>query len=325
MNQTLSDIDHTMAGDVITGLSETPKRLSSKYFYDNRGSQLFQDIMHMDTYYLMNCEYEIFEKQTGNLTHSFSPKGKPFNLIEFGAGDGYKTKLLLSQMLKIGQQFTYMPIDISSGALDTLQDSLMEALPDLHLRTVQGEYFEALHRVNEDHVEGHKVILFLGSNIGNFIREQALRFLKGLAREMQAEDRVLIGFDLKKDPKVILPAYSDPWGITRAFNLNLLNRLNRELGADFDLEHWDHFASYDPVSGETKSFILSKKAQRVHFESLERGFSFQRWEPIWTELSQKYDIAMIRDLAENSGFEVVENFYDERKYYLNSLWKLKID
>ena len=316
------DIDQQMAQDVLQGLTQTPRRLPSRYFYDDRGSQLFQDIMRMDTYYPMNCEYDIFRQQTDQVLDFFSSPEKQFRLVEFGAGDGYKTKVLLKRMLERGFNFTYLPIDISEGAIDTLADSINEDLPRVDFQAVVGDYFDALHQINAaQHPNEHKVVLFLGSNIGNFTRAAALEFLQALAKEMKPQDRALIGFDLKKDPKVILPAYSDPWGITRAFNLNLLTRFNRELGANFDIDTWDHYASYDPISGETKSYLLSKATQRVHIESLERSFSFSAWEPIWTELSQKYDYTMIRDLAKSAGFKVVENLTDERHYYVNSVWE----
>ncbi len=320
-SSTSTSLNQTLVADVQAGLSGQPKRLSSKYFYDDRGSELFREIMRMDTYYPTDCEYEIFKQHTARIQQAFSPEGQPFQLVEFGAGDGHKTKVLLEYFQREKLPFTYMPIDISKGAIDRLAGDLKRQWPQLNFEPVIGEYFEALHRINQQAGDQPKVILFLGSNIGNFIEDQAVAFLKALRREMNPGDRVLIGFDLKKDPKVILPAYSDPWGITRAFNLNLLTRLNRELGANFDVEQWDHYATYHPINGETRSYLLSKKDQEVFFEKLNCGYHFDAWEPIWTELSQKYDLHMVKRLAQLSGFKIVDNLFDSHRYFLDSIWE----
>jgi len=316
-------IDAQLAQDVREGLSDHPKHLPSRYFYDDKGSEIFRQIMRMDTYYLTDCEYEIFDKQAAGVLEILSRGGQPFRLVEFGAGDGLKTKLLLKDLLARKQEVTYMPIDISKGAIDKLSASLADEMPDLDVEPVIGEYFKALHRITEQEENGHKSILFVGSNIGNFQEAQAVGFLKALAAEMKPEDRVLIGFDLKKDPKVILDAYDDPEGITLEFNMNLLQRFNRELGADFDLNQWMHYPTYNPLNGETRSYLISRCAQQVNFRALDFTVTFEAWEPIWMELSQKYDEHMIEALAEQSGFRVVKNFYDRRGYFVDSVWELK--
>jgi dimethylhistidine N-methyltransferase len=317
------NIDQQMAQDVRWGLGQHPRQLLSQYFYDDAGSELFRDIMRMESYYLTDCEYEIFDQQAAGITKVFTQPGTPFRLIELGAGDGLKTKLLLRHLLQTDRQFTYLPIDISEGAIDNLSADLLAELPDLDFQAVVGEYFDALHRINESHGQGHKVILFVGGNIGNFSQPAAITFLQAVAREMDPKDQLLIGFDLKKDPRTILRAYDDEGGITRAFNLNILSRLNRELGANFQIDQWQHYASYDPVSGETKSYLVSEAAQDVHFSVLKETFHFGAWEPIWTELSQKYDLAMIESLAQAAGFQVIHNFIDERGFLMDSVWSLR--
>ncbi|MEL6256329.1 MAG: L-histidine N(alpha)-methyltransferase [Bacteroidota bacterium] len=318
-NETL--LQTQFAQDVISGLSAKPKHLSSKYFYDAEGSEIFRQIMRMDAYYLTDSEFEIFDQQKEDLLHSFLEPGGPFSLVEFGAGDGLKTQILLKHFLERGIDFSYWPIDISGDALKKLETELEAKWPELNVEGYPYEYFEAMRRMNLD--EGNrKVVFFLGSNIGNFTIPQAIKFLGKIAAELNEDDLVLIGFDQKKDPEVILNAYNDPEGITREFNLNLLRRMNRELGANFDLKKWRHHPTYDPQSGETKSYLLSTENQTVHFRDLGRSFNFEAWESIWLELSQKYDLDLINHLAEKSGFEVVKNFYDSKGYYLNSLWKL---
>ncbi|MEL6674620.1 MAG: L-histidine N(alpha)-methyltransferase [Bacteroidota bacterium] len=316
-------IQHSVfAQDVLRGLKAEQKSLPSRYFYDAAGSEIFRQIMRMDTYYLTDVEYEIFDTQQEDILQAFQAPGGPFRLVEFGAGDGLKTKILLRHFLAQQVNFSYVPIDISGAALAKLENGLKEEFPTLAVDSREDEYFAALRRLQAEN-GARKVVLFLGSNIGNFPHEGAVTFLKELASGLGPEDLVLIGFDLKKDPQIILDAYHDPEGITRKFNLNLLTRMNRELGADFDQEAFLHYPTYDPISGACKSHLLSNKDQTVHFSFLDESIHFKAWEPIWMELSQKYDTASIQALAEASGFKVVGNFTDEKQYFVNSLWELR--
>lgn len=312
---------NTFAEDVLEGLSAEPKRLSSKYFYDDEGSRLFQEIMKLPEYYLTRSEREIFRKQPKSIFKAFEADKKSFDLIELGAGDGTKTSLLVRHFLKNDADFRYVPIDISSEALDFLTAKFRRDFPDLNIQTEQGDYFKKLATFSEKS-EKRKIILFLGSNIGNFSTGQALEFFKGLRRVMNEDDLIFIGFDLHKNPKTILNAYDDSQGITAKFNLNLLKRINRELGADFNIEEFSHYASYHPLERAARSFLISQKEQTVRIENLEKSFEFKKWEPIYMEVSQKYDLETIESLAGESGFEIVRNFFDENKFYTNSLWKL---
>ena len=271
------------AHDVLKGLRASPKHISSRYFYDDKGSEIFRQIMRMPEYYLTDCEYEIFDQQTDAIQQAFTTDADSFRLIEFGAGDGLKTKLLLKHFLKNKLSFKYTPIDISGSALDNLAKDLSKELPDLKVKPVKGEYFEALHTLYGN-FEEQKIVLFLGSNIGNFTQKEAIHFLTRLSSELNKGDLAFIGFDLKKDPEIILKAYNDPAGITREFNLNLLRRMNRELGANFDLKNFRHYPTYDPISGETKSYLLSTQSQIVHFADLDEAIQFDAWEGIWLEL-----------------------------------------
>lgn len=313
--------NQAFANDIVAGLKATPKRLSSKYFYDDKGSQIFQQIMRMDSYYLTDAEFEIFDSRGASLVNACSPDRSSFRLVEFGAGDGLKTKVLIQHLLNDKIEFTYTPIDISASALKGLVADCGNTFPGLKVESLQGDYFQALDRLIASGDTQRKVILFLGSNIGNFKREEALNFLRAIRDHMNPGDRLLIGFDLKKDPHVILPAYSDPEGITAEFNLNLLDRINRELGGNFDRSKWQHYASYDPLSGETKSYLLPTEDQEIILSSVDQRFSVEAWEPIWTELSQKYDDAMIRDLAQESGFEYLEAIRDSRRYFVEAIWE----
>lgn len=308
------------AEDVLRGLSETPKSLSSKYFYDDEGSRLFQEIMKLPEYYLTGCEEEIFSTQTDAIYRSFANGDNAFDLIELGAGDGTKTAVLVDHFLNQNADISYSPIDISEEALDALTEKFNAEFPDLAMKTLNGDYFRILESLKNG--DGRrKVLLFLGSNIGNFSRAQALDFFRQLRAVMNANDLLFIGFDLQKDPHVIVQAYDDAAGVTAAFNLNLLRRINRELGANFDIDKFTHYAIYRPVECSARSFLVSRERQTVHIEALKRDFEFDQWEAVFMEISQKYSLKMIADMAAESGFEIKQNFFDSKNYYCDSLWQ----
>ena len=308
------------AEDVLSGLSSTPKSLSSKYFYDERGSRLFQEIMNLPEYYLTRCEHEIFSTQTEVIFRAFDNGDSSFDLIELGAGDGTKTAVLVDHFLKQNADISYSPIDISQEALDALTKKFTAEFPDLAMSTLNGDYFRILKSLKNGGGR-RKVLLFLGSNIGNFSREQAVDFFRQLRGVMNEKDLLFIGFDLQKDPHIIVRAYDDAAGVTAEFNLNLLRRINRELGANFDLDKFAHYAVYRPVECSARSFLISRDWQTVHIEALKRDFAFEPWEAVFMEISQKYSPKMIANLAAESGFEVKQNFFDLKKYYCDSLWR----
>jgi len=307
--------------DVFKGLTSSPKYLMSKYFYDEEGDHLFNEIMNLEEYYLTNCEFEILSAHKSELLELFNHTINGFQLIEFGAGDGYKTKILLNSFLKEKAKFKYIPIDISQNVLDILRDDLAKNLPELQVETLNEEYFKALKKLN---LAGNsrKIVLFLGANIGNFNASQTSDFLTKLSYNLHEKDLLMIGFDLKKDPKIIQSAYDDPLGITRDFNLNLLSRINRELGGHFDITKFIHHPVYDPISGEMQSFLLSAEEQEVCIDALNAKIHFYAWEPIHTEMSKKYDLKEIEDLAVATGFKPKRHFFDARNYFVDSVWEV---
>lgn len=309
-----------IARDVLNGLTSTPKYLLPKYFYDDKGSRIFTEIMGIPEYYLTRCEREILTTQKEALTREFI-KGNPKNieLVELGSGDGQKTKVLLRHMLYREVSFSYTPVDISSDANERLLASLAGEMPKLAVNALTGDYFEVMKSLN-GHPGTRRIVLFLGSNIGNFSGEDRDLFLGQFSSFLKKGDKVLIGFDLKKSPDIILKAYDDPHGHTRSFNINLLLRLNRELGADFDPDYFEHHATYNPISGAAKSYLVSTITQSVYFKKLKLTFHFKQWEPIFMEASYKFDLASISKLARDFGFEVEENFFDREKYFVDSLW-----
>lgn len=309
-------MNNQFALDVHEGLSAYPKFLSSKYFYDETGDRLFQKIMNLDEYYLTNAEYEIFEKHKDTMLDTFQKDVETFNLVEFGAGDGYKTKVLIRYFLEQHVDFTYIPIDISGNVLDVLEKSLKSEFPNLKVRPLESEYFAALSKLENGGTRN--VVLFLGSNIGNFPRTNAVRFLQELGEGLHPKDQLMIGFDLKKDPLTILRAYDDSEGVTKSFNFNLLTRINNELGGDFDLSKFIHFPSYNPETGTTQSFLISTEEQVVTIN--ENTYFFHPWESIHTEISQKFSIRDINALASECGFEIKLHCFDSRQFFVDSLW-----
>ncbi len=320
MNESTRTGQSGFARDVDKGLSSDPKFLSSKYFYDEEGSRLFQEIMKLPEYYLTRSEMEIFTDQAEEICSAFSPDGQPFDLIELGAGDGQKTAVLVEHLLGTDSSFRFVPIDISSDSIETLTDKFRSRFPELEIRPEVGDYFRTLETFKRSSPR-RKVILFLGSNVGNFTEENAVGFFRHLRDVVNPEDRLLVGFDLHKNPATILNAYDDSLGVTAKFNLNLLTRINRELDADFDIAEFNHYAGYHPLERAARSFLISLRDQTVTIGALGKKFEFRKWEPVFMEISQKYDLAMIEGLAQKSGFEIVENFFDSNRFYLDSLWR----
>lgn len=306
----------TFAEDVRRGLSSNPKYLLSKYFYDAAGDRLFQKIMELPEYYLTRSEDEILRSQAGKLA-SFLDK-ETFDLVELGAGDGLKTRILLEHFLQQNLQFRYLPVDISPNILNHLVETLNQILPGLAVMPLEGEYFAALRKMP---VSKHrKLVLFLGSTIGNMTLEDAQSFLQQLRRELAPGDLVLVGFDLKKDPATILAAYNDSAGVTRAFNHNHLLRINRELGGHFDPKTFLHWPLYNPLTGHTKSYLLSTIAQKVYIEALDLQVDFNAWEAIDMELSKKFDFVEIEALAKAAQLQPLTYFQDQKQYFTDALF-----
>ncbi len=309
------------ARDVIAGLDTEHKSLPSKYFYDEEGDRLFQQIMAMPEYYLTRSEFEIFAEQRKEICEAFGAFNAPFNLIEFGTGDGLKTKLLIRHLLDEGIEFTYYPVDISDHILNELTSALGNEFPGLQVHPIHDDYFGALQQMDRFN-QNRNITLFLGSNIGNFHLNEAAEFLYRFVANCKTGDLLLLGVDLKKDPEVITLAYDDKNGITAAFNLNLLTRMNSELGADFNIDSFKHYTYYEPESGEVLSFLISQEDQRVYFSNLNREINFKKYELIHTEISKKYSLRELEKLGASQGLELVSHFTDSKNYFTNTLFKI---
>lgn len=309
------------ARDVFLGLSQQPKWLSSKYFYDDEGDKIFRRIMHMDSYYLTRAELQLFELHKESMLKLMGPDAS-LRIIELGAGDGLKTSVLLKHFVNRNVNFEFVPIDISEHALEVLEESLLADIPELEIHSLQGDYFNMLSRIKGTNTH-RNVVFFLGSNIGNFSDSNAIDFLSKISSNLNAGDLLMLGFDLKKDPALILAAYDDPEGISAEFNYNLLRRINRELGGNFLVDQFIHHPMYNPVTGECSSFLVSREDQDVFIEELDDSFHFEKWEPVFTEVSRKYAIQEMKEIVEEAGFRAVGEFMDEKGYFMDLILKVE--
>jgi len=315
---TTTTIQSAFAQDVREGFTAKNKHLSSKYFYDDAGSRIFMEIMKMPEYYPTGCEFEILLQQSAQILKQLQFNGL-FNIVEFGSGDGAKTKHLLKSFSEAGAQYTYIPIDISQEAIDALQDNITAFVPGIDMQPRTGDYFDVLEELSGSDVPN--LFLFMGGNIGNYTHDDALALLQKFNAGMKHGDKLLMGIDLQKNPRIVQLAYDDPHGITKAFNMNLLQRINNELEADISLDQFDFYSNYNPKNGEVNSYLISLKKQHFHSTVLNETFFFEKDELIWTELSKKYSFADIDTLAKEAGFTVNQNFMDCKYYFTDSLWE----
>lgn len=302
------------AKDVDQGLSAPKKKLPSKYFYDKKGDELFVKIMALPEYYVTRAEMEIFSEQKHEIIKTFDLQpSQYFELIELGAGDGSKTRKLLQALIQDDYQFDYMPIDISKNALNQLEQSLNKDLPQLSIQQQHGDYFSILESLKNSHHP--KVLLFLGSNIGNMTDDAASDFIYHLGESLNAGDKMLIGTDLIKAKDVVLPAYNDAKGITKNFNLNLLHRMNHELDADFDVEAFEHAPEYNEQEGIAKSYLKSVRNQVVTIPATGKSYQFEADEKIHTEISRKYNDEIMAKILRKTDFEIIAKFTDSQTHF----------
>jgi L-histidine Nalpha-methyltransferase len=305
----------SFADDVRRGLRALPKRLPPKSFYDDLGSSLFEAITHLPEYYLTRAESELLAEYAGEIIDTV---GSPLELLELGSGSSTKTRYLIKAALERQSTLRYSPIDISPAALVSGTQSLIDEYPNLSVEAFAGDYFGLLDG-KELHSAARTMALFLGSNIGNFEPEEAAALLTSLRRTLKAGDALLLGTDLKKSIDRLELAYDDPTGVTAAFNKNVLGRINRELGGNFDLRAFEHDAHYDPVRGAVDMFLIATSAQNVRIRDLDLQVSFAEFESIHTESSYKYDPDGISRMAESAGFRLERCWFDSGVDYALSL------
>ena len=303
------------AGDVRAGLTARPRRLSCLYFYDERGSRLFEEICELPEYYLTRAERSILESHAGDL--AAGPAGR-VDLVDLGSGNSGKTRLVIEALLRRQGRLRFIPVDISVSMLLESSRALVDSYPGLEVLAVAGEYHDGL-----DHLEKEagppRLVLWLGSNVGNFTPAEAVAFLRRLGGAMRPGDALLIGIDLRKDPASLVAAYDDAAGVTARFNLNLLARINRELGGRFDLDAFAHEARWNEAGGRVEMHLRSLRRQSVRIEALGLEISFAEGETIHTENSCKYSLQGIEELAAAAGFAIERQWLDRGRLFSLSL------
>jgi L-histidine N-alpha-methyltransferase len=308
------------ADDVRRGLTSEPKFLPPKYFYDALGSHLFEAICLLPEYYLTRAEDEIFAAHARDIARAAGAGETTITLVELGSGSATKTRRVIDALLDAQPELLYVPVDISRAALEASAHTLLQSYPRLRVRAYAGDYDSALPRLLEG-VDAHSraLVLFLGSNIGNFDRTAARDMMHALRRGLRTGGRLLLGADLRKERAVLEAAYDDALGVTAAFNLNILARINRDLGADFRVRDFRHVAFYDETEGRVEMHVESLRAQAVRLLALDLRVDFREGERIHTENSYKYDLREILRLAEETGFASTNTWLDDAERFSSNL------
>ncbi|MFY9608562.1 MAG: L-histidine N(alpha)-methyltransferase [Blastocatellia bacterium] len=305
----------SFAEDVRAGLTASQKSLSPKYFYDDLGSQLFEAICHLPEYYLTRAEREILRNNADEIVASVSG---PARLVELGSGSAEKTRYLIEALLNRQSSLHYVPVDISSASLERSSLELLQIYPRLSITAYAADYFTALQSLAAAASGERTVALFLGSNIGNFDPDGSRELLNEVRRVLKPGDALLVGADLKKAPEVLIQAYDDALGVTSAFNLNLLVRINRELEADFDVTKFRHRARYNEDRGCMEIHVVSREEQTVNIRALDLKIGFKEGETIHTENSYKFDIGQLAEMARATGFALENTWLDgARRFSFN--------
>lgn len=316
LDDRLREIADDFAAAVADGFSARPKSLPCRFIYDEVGSRLFEEICTLEEYYPTRAEREILERRADELAGHLAGHA----VVELGSGNAEKTEVLLAAMCRREPEVIYAPVDICADVMVRAGERLLDAYPELRIRAFAAVYQEGVQRVAET-VPGPRAVLWLGSNVGNFTRAEAARMLHGFRDCLADDDLFVLGVDLRKDRATLELAYADPRGVTAAFDRNLLVRANRELGAHFDPESFAHEARYDEVAGVVRSYLVSRRAQSVRVDALDRAFSFAEGERIHVEDATKYSFEELDQLAVAAGFEPVERWTDELGRFALVLWR----
>jgi L-histidine Nalpha-methyltransferase len=302
--------NEAIAFDVYEGLTASPRHLPSKLFYDEAGSKLFEQITELPEYYLTRTERSIFESYAADIIHQ---AGSSLTLVELGAGTATKTSILLEELLRQQSRALFYPIDVSPTALDQAVRQLSTEFPSLRVNPVVADYTGGVPALSR--ISGRKLVLYIGSSIGNFEPPHAIRILRRIRQTLRSGDSLLLGADYAKNPKILVPAYDDAQGITAMFNKNILARLNRELGADFDLDAWRHVALWSRRCSRMEIFLESRREQSAFVPALDLDLTFAPGERIHTENSYKYTDAMIDSILRESGFALEHTWSDRKKWF----------
>jgi L-histidine Nalpha-methyltransferase len=306
----LTDLHPTpddISGDILAGLSRTPKRLPSKYFYDRRGSELFEEITRQPEYYLTRVELALLESSAAQIAEAVGPRA---HVVEYGSGSGRKTRLLLDAL---DDPVAYTPIEISRSALLASVERLDREFDDVEVLPVLADFTQPVPLPEPQRKADHALVFFPGSTLGNFTDAEAVRLLRAMRATMGERGGALVGIDLQKAPEIITAAYNDAAGVTAAFTHNLLVRLNRDIGSDFDLDAFEHLAEYVADAGRIETFLVSRREQTVTVEG--QRFRFAEGERMQVEYSQKYTDDGLGQLVHEAGLRVVRGWNDPKDWF----------
>jgi L-histidine Nalpha-methyltransferase len=299
-----------IAEDVLRGLTAVPKTLPPRLFYDAVGSDLFEQITRLPEYYLTRTERGIFEQYAD---HMIATAGRGISIVELGAGTAAKTSVLLRAALRRQLSLTYYPVDVSSSALKIAQKRLSDELPRLTVEPLVTDYTQGLPQLAD--IRGRKLVLYIGSSIGNFEPQQAANILWSIHGSLNPGDALLLGTDLVKRSSILRAAYNDKQGVTAAFNLNMLARINRELGGDFNLRRFRHEAIWNPIASRIEMYVVSLAQQSVNIRALDLRIAFAEGERIHTENSYKFTCEMVNTILSRSGFALERTWSDAQQYF----------
>jgi dimethylhistidine N-methyltransferase len=312
----LKEDGNTFAHDVLAGLTARPKILLPKYFYDELGSRLFEAICCLPEYHVTRDEEEILNEHVDEITGKINISGRSsVRLVELGSGSSQKTRHVIDALFRRVPELHYLPIDISPSSLERSSKELLQAYPRLRVTAYAADYYSALSALQESVLQAPQgdvrtVALFLGSSIGNLDPDESLGLLREIRKALRTQDVLLIGADLKKSSEILVPAYADSLGVTAAFNLNLLVRINRELGGDFDLSKFEHRALYNEERGRVEMHLFSRENQTVEVGGINLKVEFEAGESIHTENSYKYGVDDLRHMATATGFDLDKSWFD---------------
>jgi L-histidine Nalpha-methyltransferase len=296
--------------EVILGLTSRPKTLPCKLFYDDRGSQLFEEITRLPEYYPTRTEFGILQDSAKEIV---SAAGTPVSIVELGAGTATKTSALLHAFARRQLRVKYYPVDISASALGDANDRIKDECPNVTVLPVVADFSHGFHFLRE--IPGRKLVLYLGSSIGNFEWNEAIAMLRKVREQLTPGDALLLGTDMVKPPEILVPAYDDAQGVTAQFNKNILVRLNRELDANFDVDSFRHIAEWAPTRSRMEIFLESTRPQKVALSIPRLTIRFREGERIHTENSHKYTLEMVERMLCVSGFKLETTWFDPQKWF----------
>ena len=296
--------------EVVRGLTSRPKTLPCKLFYDERGSALFEEITRLREYYPTRIELEILQDYSQEIARA---AGSPVSIVELGAGTALKTTTLLGAFARRQMRLKYFPVDISPAALAAAKKRVKDEYPGALVRPIIADFSNGFRFLRD--ISARKIVLYLGSSIGNFDWNDAVAMLKKVSEQLAPGDGLLLGTDMVKSPEILVPAYDDAQGVTAQFNKNILVRLNRELDGNFNLESFRHVAEWNPLKSRMEINLESTRPQVVNLRMANLTVRFQTGERIHTENSYKYTEQMVETMLCASGFRLEKTWYDRRNWF----------